>query len=147
MNPDKLPRFTVSTVRPDSQQSGTVYLPSSVLADLADECMQKYGNSSVWKACCQVFDHLNLAAVRSQCLQLEVASCGYDVKLIKQVIDASVLCVHGGLSPDIPTLDQVRTISRAQEVPHEGAFCGMSAVSSSKVLLCTGFGSSADTQT
>lgn len=68
-----------------------------------DECMQKYGNSSVWKACCQVFDHLNLAAV----------------------IDASVLCVHGGLSPDIPTLDQVRTISRAQEVPHEGAFCDL----------------------
>jgi diadenosine tetraphosphatase ApaH/serine/threonine PP2A family protein phosphatase len=44
-----------------------------------------------------------------------------------QVIDASILCVHGGLSPDIPTLDQVRTISRAQEVPHEGAFCGMSS--------------------
>jgi diadenosine tetraphosphatase ApaH/serine/threonine PP2A family protein phosphatase len=41
-----------------------------------------------------------------------------------QIIDGSVLCVHGGLSPDIRTLDQVRVIARAQEVPHEGAFCG-----------------------
>jgi hypothetical protein len=44
----------------------------------------------------------------------------------KQIIDDSILCVHGGLSPDIRTLDQVRIIPRAQEVPHEGAFCGMS---------------------
>nr|XP_019047514.1 serine/threonine-protein phosphatase 6 catalytic subunit [Kwoniella bestiolae CBS 10118]OCF26444.1 serine/threonine-protein phosphatase 6 catalytic subunit [Kwoniella bestiolae CBS 10118] len=68
-----------------------------------DECMQKYGNPSVWKACCTLFDHLSLAAI----------------------IDSSILCVHGGLSPDIKTLDQVRIIPRAQEVPHEGAFCDL----------------------
>ncbi|WVQ76717.1 hypothetical protein IAR50_006391 [Cryptococcus sp. DSM 104548] len=68
-----------------------------------DECMQKYGNPSVWKACCTVFDHLNLAAI----------------------VDSSILCVHGGLSPDIRTLDQIRTLSRAQEVPHQGAFCDL----------------------
>ncbi|KAF5352207.1 hypothetical protein D9758_009184 [Tetrapyrgos nigripes] len=68
-----------------------------------DECQQKYGNATVWKACCSVFDFLNLAAI----------------------IDGEVLCVHGGLSPDIRTLDQIRVLSRAQEIPHEGAFCDL----------------------
>ncbi|KAG8943643.1 Serine/threonine-protein phosphatase 6 catalytic subunit [Tulasnella sp. 424] len=68
-----------------------------------DECQQKYGSAAVWKACCNVFDYLNLAAI----------------------IDGQTLCVHGGLSPDIRTLDQIRVLSRAQEVPHEGAFCDL----------------------
>ncbi|KAN0120559.1 Metallo-dependent phosphatase-like protein [Russula decolorans] len=68
-----------------------------------EECQQKYGSASVWKACCNVFDYLNLAAI----------------------IDGEVLCVHGGLSPDIRTLDQIRVLSRAQEIPHEGAFCDL----------------------
>ena len=38
----------------------------------------------------------------------------------------SLETVHGGLSPDIRTLDQIRVLSRAQEIPHEGAFCGES---------------------
>jgi serine/threonine-protein phosphatase PP1-1 len=68
-----------------------------------EECMQKYNNASVWKACCQVFDFLALAAI----------------------VDGKVLCVHGGLSPEIRTLDQVRVVARAQEIPHEGAFCDL----------------------
>ncbi|KAF2401484.1 serine/threonine protein phosphatase-like protein [Trichodelitschia bisporula] len=68
-----------------------------------EECQQKYGNASVWKACCQVFDFLTVAAI----------------------IDGKVLCVHGGLSPEIRTLDQIRVVARAQEIPHEGAFCDL----------------------
>ena len=63
--------------------------------------MQKYGNASVWKACCQVFDFMTLGVI----------------------VDGKVLCLHGGLSPEIRTLDQVRIVARAQEIPHEGAFC------------------------
>lgn len=48
-----------------------------------------------------------------------------------KIIDGETLCVHGGLSPDIRTLDQIRIVSRAQEIPHEGAFCGMHSISSS----------------
>jgi diadenosine tetraphosphatase ApaH/serine/threonine PP2A family protein phosphatase len=40
-------------------------------------------------------------------------------------VDGRVLAVHGGLSPDVRTLDQIRTIQRCQEIPHEGAFCGI----------------------
>ncbi|KAI6098722.1 Metallo-dependent phosphatase-like protein [Pisolithus sp. B1] len=82
-----------------------------------DKCQQKYGNAAVWKACCYVFDYLNLAAV---CCWLIIAS---------QIIDGETLCVHGGLSPDICTLDQIRMLSRAQEIPHEGTFCSMPSLS------------------
>lgn len=41
------------------------------------------------------------------------------------IVDGKVLCVHGGLSPEIRTLDQVRIVARAQEIPHEGAFCDL----------------------
>ncbi|GAB5031205.1 phytochrome-associated serine threonine protein phosphatase [Nannochloropsis oceanica] len=68
-----------------------------------EECMRKYGNANAWKYCVDVFDYLNLAAL----------------------IDGQVLCVHGGLSPEIRTVDQIRTIDRVQEIPHDGPFCDM----------------------
>lgn len=42
-----------------------------------------------------------------------------------QLVDGNILCVHGGLSPDIKTLDQIRTIDRNQEIPHKGPFCDL----------------------
>jgi len=68
-----------------------------------EECLRKYGNYNAWKFCCDVFDCMNIAAV----------------------IDNKILCVHGGLSPDIRTIDQIRTIDRRQEIPHEGPFCDL----------------------
>uniref|UniRef100_A0A8C7ZVZ5 Serine/threonine-protein phosphatase n=1 Tax=Oryzias sinensis TaxID=183150 RepID=A0A8C7ZVZ5_9TELE len=68
-----------------------------------DECQTKYGNANAWRYCTKVFDMLTVAAL----------------------MDEQVLCVHGGLSPDIKTLDQIRTIERNQEIPHKGAFCDL----------------------
>mmetsp|Transcript_15302 Transcript_15302/g.17673 ORF Transcript_15302/g.17673 Transcript_15302/m.17673 type:complete len:306 (-) Transcript_15302:56-973(-) len=68
-----------------------------------DECLRKYGSLNVWKYCTEVFDYLSLAAV----------------------VDDKILCVHGGLSPAVKTLDDIRTINRKQEVPHDGAMCDL----------------------
>lgn len=67
---------------------------------LSDECQTKYGNVNAWRHCCRVFDLLTVAAL----------------------IDEKVLCVHGGLSPEIGTLDHIRLIDRNQEIPHKGTF-------------------------
>lgn len=47
------------------------------------------------------------------------------MKVLFQLIDEQVLCVHGGLSPEIETLDQIRIIERNQEIPQKGAFCDL----------------------
>mmetsp|Transcript_32517 Transcript_32517/g.102183 ORF Transcript_32517/g.102183 Transcript_32517/m.102183 type:complete len:309 (-) Transcript_32517:98-1024(-) len=68
-----------------------------------DECLKKYGNTAVWRACVDVFDCLCLSAV----------------------VDNSVLCVHGGLSPSLDTIDQIQDLHRVQEPPHEGPMCDL----------------------
>lgn len=37
----------------------------------------------------------------------------------------AILCVHGGLSPLVDSVDKIRLIDRKQEVPHEGAMCDL----------------------
>ncbi|RPB29329.1 Metallo-dependent phosphatase, partial [Terfezia boudieri ATCC MYA-4762] len=37
----------------------------------------------------------------------------------------AILCVHGGLSPLVETVDKIRLLDRKQEVPHEGAMCDL----------------------
>ena len=68
-----------------------------------DECVRKYGNSNVWRYCCDLFDYMSLGAL----------------------IDNQVFAVHGGLSPSINSLDQIRFIDRKREVPHEGPMCDL----------------------
>jgi serine/threonine-protein phosphatase 4 catalytic subunit len=68
-----------------------------------DECMRKYGSANVWRYCCDLFDYMSLGAL----------------------IDNQVFAVHGGLSPSISSLDQIRLIDRKREVPHEGPMCDL----------------------
>ena len=53
-----------------------------------DESLRKYGSADVWKNCNEVFDYLPLAAI----------------------IDNRIFCVHGGLSPSVLSIQDVRNI-------------------------------------
>lgn len=56
----------------------------------------------------------------SYSLEYNLVLSVFDLLTISCVVDGAVLCLHGGLSPDISTLDQLRLINRHQETPHEG---------------------------
>jgi serine/threonine-protein phosphatase PPG1 len=65
------------------------------------ECMKKYdGDARVYKAFTDLFDFLPLGAI----------------------VDDRLLCLHGGLSPAIHHIDQLRMIDRFMEIPPDGPF-------------------------
>ena len=68
-----------------------------------DECLLKYGTINAWKYLSDVFDYLSIAAL----------------------IDNRVMCVHGGLSPFVRTIDRIDTIYRFQEIPNEGLYADL----------------------
>ncbi len=42
---------------------------------------------------------------------------------VTAIIDDKIFCVHGGLSPDLLKVDQIRKIIRPTEVPNQGLLC------------------------
>ncbi len=44
----------------------------------------------------------------------------FDFLTLSVVIDDQIFCVHGGLSPSVHYIDQVKIIDRFREIPHEG---------------------------
>lgn len=68
-----------------------------------DECMKKYGSLNVWRYCTDLFDYLTISAL----------------------VEDKIFCVHGGLSPNIKTIDEIRGFDRIKEIPQEGAICDL----------------------
>ena len=108
--PPHLPSHPIPTPHPALSLSPPLFFSSSFSSAISkkvygfyDECLRKYGSAAVWQHFTDLFDFLPLTAV----------------------VENQVFCLHGGLSPTLDTLDNVRALDRVQEVPHEGPMCDL----------------------
>jgi len=67
-----------------------------------DECKRRY-NIKLWKTFTDCFNCLPICAV----------------------VDEKIFCTHGGLSPDLSSLEQIRRIVRPTDVPDTGLLCDL----------------------
>ncbi|KAI5643230.1 calcineurin-like phosphoesterase domain-containing protein [Phthorimaea operculella] len=67
-----------------------------------DECKRRY-NIKLWKTFTDCFNCLPIAAI----------------------IDEKIFCCHGGLSPDLQGMEQIRRIMRPTDVPDTGLLCDL----------------------
>ncbi|KAI4349941.1 hypothetical protein L6164_010482 [Bauhinia variegata] len=67
-----------------------------------DECKRRF-NVRLWKIFTECFNCLPVAAL----------------------IDDKILCMHGGLSPELQNLNQIRELSRPCDIPDNGLLCDL----------------------
>ncbi|KAK1350537.1 serine/threonine-protein phosphatase [Hamiltosporidium tvaerminnensis] len=67
-----------------------------------DECKRRYDNK-LWKIFTECFNCLPICAL----------------------IDNRILCMHGGISPELKSIDQIRSIVRPTDVPDVGLLCDL----------------------
>jgi len=67
-----------------------------------EECKRRY-NVKIWKTFTDCFNCLPVAAI----------------------IDEKIFCMHGGLSPDLESMEQIRRIQRPTDVPDTGLICDL----------------------
>jgi len=67
-----------------------------------DECKRRY-SIKLWKTFTDCFNCLPVSAV----------------------VDEKIICMHGGLSPDLQRLDQISRIMRPTDVPDQGLLCDL----------------------
>ena len=67
-----------------------------------DECKRRY-NVKLWKTFTECFKCLPVAAI----------------------VDEKIFCMHGGLSPELEDMDQIRRVKRPTDVPDMGLLCDL----------------------
>ena len=72
-----------------------------------EELVERYPENNqgvnLWKRFNQCFNYMPVAAL----------------------VDDSILCMHGGISPELTSLDQIRNIPRPVEIPEQGLLCDL----------------------
>ena len=77
-----------------------------------DECKRRY-NVRIWRSFTDLFNFLPVAAI----------------------IDDKILCMHGGLSPELKNLQNIESISRPTDIPDSGLLCDLLWSDPDKVVL------------
>ncbi len=67
-----------------------------------DEIKRRY-NLKLWKTFCDAFNCLPIAGI----------------------VDEKIFCMHGGLSPDLQSMEQIRRIMRPTDIPDTGLLCDL----------------------
>eukprot|EP00750_Incisomonas_marina_P015355 INCI18186.1.p1 GENE.INCI18186.1~~INCI18186.1.p1 ORF type:complete len:331 (+),score=55.35 INCI18186.1:230-1222(+) len=67
-----------------------------------DECKRRH-TVTLWRTFTQCFDCMPIAAI----------------------VDEKIFCMHGGLSPELDHMDQIRRLMRPRDVPETGLFCDL----------------------
>ena len=67
-----------------------------------DECKRRY-NVRIWRSFTDLFNYLPVAAL----------------------IDEKILCMHGGLSPELKNIQNIQDISRPTDIPDTGLLCDL----------------------
>lgn len=67
-----------------------------------DECKRRY-SIKLWKTFTDCFNCLPVAAI----------------------VDDKIFCMHGGLSPQLRSMEQIRRVMRPTDVPHSGLLCDL----------------------
>lgn len=63
--------------------------------------MKRYSSKKIWQTFQNVFNWLPISAL----------------------IDEKIICMHGGLSPELDKIDQIKKIKRPTDVPSTGMLC------------------------
>jgi len=76
--------------------------PLSRRAGFYDECKRRY-NIKLWKTFTDCFNCLPVAAI----------------------VDEKIFCMHGGLSPELQNMEQIKRIMRPTDIPDTGLLCDL----------------------